>query len=129
MTLFLFGAVLSLASAITGVQSVYTTNAGTVITHWHGYGGRFLAVLYAVGLVGAFYVLYRRYRIAWKIGFVLLWLSAAQFIFDAWRMLLPQDMGWVGATAATVFVPLVALYWHFWWRRQRAYFFGDSVET
>ena len=124
MTLLLFGAVFGVVSAITGIQSVHgDSRTGTVITYWHGYG-RLLALGYAAVLALAFYGIYRRYPIVWKLGFVLWYLSAADFIFEAWRMLLPQPYGWVGATAATVFVPLVALYWASWWRKQRPYFFG-----
>jgi hypothetical protein len=129
MTLLLVGAVSALASAVTGVQSVYSdSRTGTVITYWHGYGGRLLAVGYAAILALAFYGIYRRYPSIWKLGFVALCLSAADFIFNAWQMLLPQPEGWVGAAAATVFVPLVALYWGRWWQRQKSYFFPNADE-
>src|SRR6266545_3924900 len=44
--LLLTGVVFALASAISGIQSIYTDHTGTVITYWHGYG-RLLALAYA----------------------------------------------------------------------------------
>jgi hypothetical protein len=106
MTLLLLGVVFSVLSAITGIQSVYSdSRSGTVITYWHGYG-RLLALGYAAVLALAFYGIYQRYPFMWKLGFVVWYLSAADCIFEAWRTLLPQPYGWVGATAATVCVPL-----------------------
>ncbi len=125
--LLLTGVVFGLASAITGIQSIHTDPRGTIITYWHGYG-RLLALAYAAVLAVAFYGVYRRYHIVWKLGFVVWYLGAADFIFQAWRMLLPQPYGWVGATAVTVFTPFIALYWASWWRKQRPYFFGYDEE-
>ena len=125
--LLLTGVVFCLASAITGIQSIHTDPRGTIITYWHGYG-RLLAVAYAAAFAVAFYGIYRRYPVVWKLGFVVCYLGAAQFIFQAWWMLWPQPYGWVGATAVTVCAPFAALYWISWWRRQKGWFFGDSEE-
>jgi hypothetical protein len=128
MTLLLFGVVFSIVSAITGIQSVHgDTRTGTVITYWHGYG-RLFALGYAAVLALAFYGIYRRYPVVWKLGFAVLYLSAADFVFQAWWALWPQPYGWVGATAATVVTPFIAFYWVSWWRRQRPYFFGYGDE-
>jgi len=130
MTLLLFGAVFGVVSAITGIQSVHgDSRTGTVITYWHGYG-RLLALGYAAVLALAFYGIYRRYPVVWKLGFAVWYLSAAEFVFQAWLLLWPQPYGWVGATAVTVFTPFVALYWASWWRKQKAYFVGyDDEQT
>jgi len=125
--LLLIGVVFALASAISGIQSIYTDHTGTVITYWHGYG-RLVALAYAAVLTLAFYGIYRRYPIIWKLGFVVWWLGAADFVFQAWRLLLPQPYGWVGATAVTVVTPFVALYWANWWRRQKGWFIGRGDE-
>jgi hypothetical protein len=125
--LLLTGVVFSLASAITGIQSIHTDPRGTIITYWHGYG-RLLALAYAAVFAVAFYGVYRRYLIVWKLGFVALYLGAADFIFEAWRLLLPQPYGWVGATAVTVAAPFGALYWASWWRRQKHWFIGTGEE-
>jgi hypothetical protein len=123
----LIGTVLYILSAITGIQSIYTTRTGTIITYWHGYW-RLLALVYAAILALALYGIYRRYLVVWKIGFIVWYLIAAVCIFQAWRLLLPQPYGWVGATAVTVVTPLVALYWATWWRRQKDWFFGDDEQ-
>ena len=125
--LLLTGVVFALASAITGIEFIHTDPRGTVITYWHGYG-RLVALAYAAVLALAFYGVYRRYRIVWKLGFVVWYLSAADFIFQAWRLLLPQPYGWVGATAVTIITPFVVLYWANWWRRQKNWFIGRGEE-
>ena len=128
MTLLLLGVVLSIASAITGIQSVVCdSRTGTVITYWHSYG-RWLTLGYAAVLALASYGVYRRRPVVWKLGFVVLYLSAADFVFQVWWSLWRQPYGWVGATAATVFAPLITLYWTTWWRKQRPYFLGDEHE-
>jgi hypothetical protein len=126
MTLLLFAAVFCVLSAISGVQSFhFDSRTGTDVTYWHGYQ-RLFALVYAAACTLAFYGIYRRYPLVWKLGFVLWYLSAAQFIIQAWLLLWPQPYGWVGAIAVTVFTPLVALYWASWWRRQKDWFFTDG---
>ena len=128
MTILILASVLGFFSAITGVQSVYSdSRTGTVITYHHGYG-RLLALVYAAASAVLFYGIYRRYPFVWKLGFVLLYLSVAQFVFQAWWSLWPQPYGWVGATAVTVFAPFLMLYWARWWRRQKDWFFVNGGE-
>ena len=128
MTLLLLGVVLTVASAITGIQSVVcNSRTGTVITYWHSYG-RLFALGDAAVFALAFYGIYRRYPLVWKLGFVVLYLSAAGFVFQAWWSLWRQPYGWVGAIAVTVFIPLVTLPWATWWRTQRPYFLGNEHE-
>ena len=94
---------------------------GTVITYHYGYGR-----LYALGaavLSGvAFYGVYRRSPIAWKLGWLFLFAGAMDFIFEAWLGLIHQPYGWVGALGATVCVIAVTIYWGIWWQRHRDYF-------
>ena len=125
---FVLAAIVGVASAITGIASFQAdSRTGTVVEYWHGYEW-----LYAVGAAIIFaiasYGIYRRFPLVWKIGFVVIYLSAAEFVFQAWWFLWPQPYGWVGATAVTVFAPFIALYWASWWRRQRTYFFQDVIE-
>ena len=123
MTLLLLGAVFSIVSAITGIQSVHgDSRTGTVITYYSHPYERLLAVAFAALSALAFYGVYRRYPVVWRLGFIALYLSAADFVFHVWWSLWSQPYGWVGATLATVFAPLILLYWLSWWRRQRAYF-------
>ena len=123
--LLLTGVVFALASAISGIESVHTDQSGTVITYWHGYG-RLLALAYAAVFGLAFDGPYRRYRIVWKLGFIMCWVGAADFVFRAWQLLLPQPYGWIGATAVTVVTPFAALYWANWWRRQKGWFIEED---
>lgn len=123
--LLLTGVVFALASSISGIQSIHTGQSGTVITYWHAYG-RLLALAYAAVFGLAFYGIYRRYRIVWKIGFIVCWLGAAIFVFRAWQLLLSQPYGWIAAAAVTVVAPFAALYWANWWRRQKGWFTDEE---
>ena len=123
--LLLTGVVFALASAISGIQSVHTDQTRTVITYWHGYG-RLLVLAYAAVFRLAFYGTYRRYRIVWKLGFIMCWVGAADFVFHAWQLLLPQPYGWIGAIAVTVVTPFAALYWANWWRSQKGWFIEEE---
>ena len=115
-------------SLITGVQSFAAdSRTGTVVAYWHGYE-RVWAVGHAIVFAAAAYAIYRRFPLAWKLGFLAIYLSAAVFAFQAWWYLWPQDYGWVGATVATVVASFIALYWASWWERQRRYFFADEHE-
>jgi len=130
MRLLLIGlALAALASAVslvTGVQSFEAdSRTGTVVEYWHGYE-RLWAIGYTIFFAAAAYALYRRFPVAWKFGFLAIYLSAAVFVLQAWWYLWPQDYGWVGAAAVTVFAPFIALYWASWWQKQRSYFFGDD---
>ncbi len=132
MRLLLIGlglaALASVLSLITGVQSFEAdSRTGTVVEYWHGYE-RLCAIGYAIVFAAAAYAVYRRFPVAWKLGFVAIYLCAAAFVLQAWWYLWRQDYGWVGATAVTVFAPFIALYWASWWQRQRLYFFGDGHE-
>jgi hypothetical protein len=122
MALFLIVAVLFFAEAITGIQSVHTSSTSeTIVTYarWHE---RLLALALAALHALAFYGIYRRYVLAWRLGFIAWYFSGALFIFQVWWSLWSQPYGWVGAAVATVFAPFVVLYWASWWRRQRPYF-------
>jgi len=125
MLLLILGCVLAIASAVTGVQSFYwSSHNGTVdssVTYWHG-PWRWLTLVYAAIFAAAFYGVYRRRPIAWKLGWVFLVIGAAHFIFAAWVGLIHQPYGWVGAIGATVGGILVLAYWGIWWQRQREYF-------
>ena len=131
MALLVLGCIACIASAVTGVQSFYwSAHNGAVessVTYWQG-SLRWLALVYAAVFAITFYGIYGRFPLAWKLGFIVLYLNAVWFIFQAWLLLWPQPYGWVGATAVTVVTPFVALYWATWWRRQSGWFFGDGEQ-
>ena len=128
MALLLAGALLSLASAVTGIQSVYTrSGAGTVVTYSYWYE-RLLTLSLGAMLAVAFYGIYRRFPLTWRFGFVVIYLCAAEFVFHIWWSLWLEPYGWVGASVGTVFAPFILLYWLAWWRRRRSFFLGDGDE-
>jgi hypothetical protein len=128
MALLLFSCVACILSAVTGIQAFdANSRTGTVVYYWHSYW-RLLALVYAAISALAFYVVYRRYSIAWKLGWVFLIAGAAEFTLQAWLGLIHQPYGWVGAIAATLGGMGAAIYWGFWWRKQKDYFSPDATD-
>src|SRR5215831_19669242 len=128
MTILIFACVFSLTSAITGIQSFSADSRnGTVVTYWNGYW-RLLALAHAGFFAAAFYGIYRRHAITWRLGLAFIVLNSASFAFQAWRSLGTQPHGWVGALAATGGAAVVALFWGSWWWRQKSYFLGGGDE-
>ena len=122
MALLLLGCLLCVVSAITGIQAFEASSrTGTVITYWKGYW-RWLALVYAAIFAVAFYSIYRRFPIAWKLAWVFLIGGAADFIFEAWVGLIHQPYGWVGAIGATIGAIAAVAYWGIWWQQHREYF-------
>lgn len=112
-----------MCSHFTGVS-----HNGTVvqyITYWHDYW-RALPLVYAAFFAAAFYGVYRRLPIAWKLGWLYIILGAAHFIFFAWVGLIHQPKGEIGALAATVGGIIVAVYWGARWYKQKSYFIPDE---
>ena len=87
MALLVLGCIACLASAVTGVQSFYWSSHNGVVessvTNWHG-SSRWLALVYAAVFAVIFYGIYGRFLLAWKLGFIVLYLNAVWFIFQAW---------------------------------------------
>jgi len=128
MALLLLGCVVCIFSAITGVQAFEASSrTGTLITYWQG-SWRWLAVVYGAIFAVAFYGIYRRFPIAWKLGWVLLIASAVDFIVESWLALIHEPDGWFFAVVATLLVIGVALYWGVWWRKQKHYFTPNATE-
>ncbi len=119
----------AVASAVTAVLSFYwSSHNGTVvhsITYWHGYW-RVLPLVYAAFFAAAFYGVYRRLPIAWKLGWLYIIVAAAHFIFFAWVGLIDQPKGAIGALAATFGAIIVAVYWGVQWYKRKSYFMPDE---
>ena len=122
MALLILGCVACLVSAVTGIQALEAgSRIGTVISYQHGYG-RLYAVAAAVFFAVAFYGVYRRFPIVWKLGWIFLVAGTADFIVEAWLGLIHRPYGWVGALAATLGGLAMLAYWGIWWQRHREYF-------
>jgi hypothetical protein len=127
MTLLILFCVFCIISAVTGIQTFETdSRAGTVISYYHGYG-RLYALAAAAFFALAFYGVYRRSPITWKLGWLFLLAGAADLIFEAWLGLIHQPYGWMGALAAAAGVIGVTIYWGIWWQRHRDYFARDVL--
>ena len=116
MTLLIIVAVFSVASAITGIQSFHTdSRIGTTIWYWHGYE-RLYALASAVFFAVAFYAVYRRLPIAWQLGRVFIYLSAAYFASEVWHFGCDRRGRRCGALLGWLVAPTEAI---FFWRARR----------
>jgi hypothetical protein len=79
------------------------------------------ALLYASALYG----IHKRTFTVWKLGWGFLAVQYLGWLFQGLRMALqvPQaDSPWAASAAVVIGGGAVALYWGFWWNRQRSYF-------
>ena len=80
----------------------------------------------AVAFGVAFYGVYRRHPITWRLGWVVFCLSCAQGVLTVWSSTRSQpDAGVIFVLSAFAGLA-VALFWGNWWRRQRLYFFSEN---
>jgi hypothetical protein len=125
--------VLSLAYSLwTGfiaiIRGVRSPQTGSLIT------GR--GILAAIGLLVIalmcaveFYGIHTRAVFAWKLGWVILTAGFLRFLVDGGSSALqvPEtDHPWVAFGAVMVGGSVVAVYWGFWWKRQKDYFTAQS---
>ena len=90
---------------------------------------RWFALVYAAFFAVAFYGVYRRFPLAWKVGWVVLVASTAAFIVQVWLTeVQPPDTGYVVRGLATLGGIAVGIYWGFWWYNQKRYFIPDATE-
>jgi hypothetical protein len=120
----LFFCVLSFASIVANVRASRAASVGTPAT-WQASVRLIWAIVNVFAFAGAFYGIHRRAAIAWKLGWVVLVLGWASFLKTVLPLTLRvprDDHPWIACTAVVVGDTLVALYWSFWWRRQKSYF-------
>jgi len=128
MTLLIFACVFGIVSAITGIQGFHiNSHNGTVVWYWHGYG-RLFALVYAALFGLAFYGIYRRYPLTWRLGWVALCFSCATTLLEIWRSTRSQPDGAIILFLSLAATVAVTLYWGNWWRKQRSYFFDYGDE-
>ena len=125
---------LCIVSAITGIQAFELSaiqsgsRTGSVVTYWEG-AWRWFALVYAAFFAVAFYGIYRRFPLAWKVGWVVLVASTAGFIVQVWLTeVQPPDAAYAGRILATLAGIAVGIYWGFWWYNQKRYFIPDATE-
>jgi hypothetical protein len=94
-----------------------------VITRHSGFG-RLYSLLAAGVFAIAFYGIHRRFPIAWKIGWGVLIASFLDFLVSAlsFSLRLPLPDRLIASSAIIVGGCAVAIYWGFWWNRQKSYF-------
>src|SRR5207245_9703378 len=115
----ILGGLTCLVAAVTGIQTVEAgSRTGTVISYHHGYV-RLYAVAAAVFFAVAFYGVYRRFPIVWKLGWIFLVAGTADFIVEAWVGLIHRGYGWVGVLVATLGGLAVLVVWCICWQLWR----------
>lgn len=78
------------------------------------------ALIYGVALYG----IHKRTLITWKLGWVFLTAALVEFLFSALSstLKLSEPDTWIASAAIAIVSSAVAVYWGFWWKRQRNYF-------
>lgn len=121
LTLFF---VWSVADFIVAVGSVHSPQNGVYFT---GHGTLVivqclvLALIYAVALYG----IHKRAVIAWKLGWVFIAAAYLGWLLQGLsltRRVPEADSPGVAFTAVVIAGAAVAVYWGFWWNKQKSYF-------
>jgi hypothetical protein len=127
--LCVFAAILCLAAALTGIQSVRSSTSGTVISHFNDVG-RIWALCVAVVFAAFAFGIHIRARLTWKIGFVLPTIAylngAVGGVAETYRVAGSIDFVsfWLPSGLVVLLFAGTTFYWCWWWKRQRSYFYG-----
>jgi hypothetical protein len=78
------------------------------------------AIIVAVG----FYGIHRRARLTWQLGWFVGGILLSEWLVFCLSatLRLPKPNGWIVSTVIVVAGLAVALYWGYWWKRQKSYF-------
>ena len=114
---------LSIASAVTGIQSIRATSDGVAISRYSGFG-RCYAIAAALVFAAAFYGIHRRSLVAWKLGWMVLAALTLGIVISALIDALKQPTPghWMASCFMVIGGSAVAVFWGIWRKRQRGYF-------
>jgi hypothetical protein len=127
----LFFCALSVISIIQGVRVLESATAGTTSMK-HGVVGTALSLVDAVFWAFAFYGIQKKIPMAWKLGWAVIVVGLVEFLILALSSIikLPASSHPLFASAAVVVGgSAIALYWSFWWNRQRNYFVPGATSA
>jgi|SRR5208282_6227306 len=88
-----------------------------------------IELAYAGLNAAAFYGIRKRAPIVWKVGWIVLAFGLLDFFIEALsstRKIPEASHPWAFRTFILVSGTLVGLYWSFWWRRQKTYFWAGD---
>jgi hypothetical protein len=116
----LFG-LFSLLDLIPGVYSGGANQSGAIVSHRISW---LVSVLNLSLFALAFYGLQRRSAIAWKLGWAFLGAFFSEMVVFclASTVRLQQPDRWIASVAVVAGCTAVAVYWGFWWKRQKGHF-------
>jgi hypothetical protein len=120
----------SLFSAFTGSHSVLGSQNDTLFTKHDGVF-RCYAFVKALIFAVTFYGIQKKLSVGWKLGWLIFAIIFIDFLAQALSssLNLPQSDFWLALTAQGIGGSGVALFWGFWWRRQKPYFVSLSKST
>ena len=129
-----FFCLMSVASAFTGVHAFHwsaritpdsASATNMAVSRDNSFGGAVWSVIYALFYASAAYGIHKRARVAWKLGWIVI---AGQLLYlPFWALSVTSkipksDSPGVAVAAVVIGGTAIALYWGFWWNRQKAYF-------
>jgi hypothetical protein len=113
-----------LTSAILGIRAIYSVHSQPVAPNQAAF--RTVSSLFVSAFcVAAVYGIHKRSLVAWKLGWIVIAAGLTEFLVSALSAIskIPRnDHPVVAAAAVVVGGTAVALYWGFWWKRQKSYF-------
>jgi hypothetical protein len=95
------------------------------ITHFHGVGEEVLVILNGFFLLLMAYGVWKRLRVAWKMGFALFAFSAVNFVLTMWgdsKTIAQRDSPFVFVLFGIIGAAAVGSYWSYWWYKKQSYF-------
>jgi len=117
----------SVVSIFTGSIFTFSSPSGQIEMRHYG-SGTFYSVANALMFALAYYGIHRRAPIVWKLGWGFLAILYLEFLIQALSSSVKQPQGWIASIAIAIGSLLVALYWGFWWKRQRSFFGSEHQE-
>jgi hypothetical protein len=110
------------------IHGVFSDEASLIVAR-HGISAAVLSLVIALVAAVEFYGIHKKASFAWKLGWGMLAATFLQFLVLAGSAALgvpDADYPWVAFAGVMVDGSLVALYWGFWWKRQKGYFTSQS---
>jgi len=114
----------SVARFVAIIHGVFSPEAGLIVAR-PGIWAAIWSLVVALAAALEFYGIHKRAPFAWNLGWGILAATFSEFLARAGSAAfkVPEaDYPWFAFACVMVGGSLVALYWGFWWKRQKAYF-------
>ncbi len=123
--LFILLSVMGILSGITGIASIQMSSTETLVTR-HDLWGRIVAIAFAAFFAGAWYGLHKRFITVWRIGWAVIILFFAEFLYSSlsWSLTLAGSERWLVSTGLVVIGLGFGVWAVLWWKQHRSYFYA-----